>query len=410
MRRGSRRRAAATGPVRVLLVTTKQRRWLEADTWVHVELLKQLDRSAVDARAACAPGPAGRPTPTHEQLREVPGLPLVLVDLGSELDGGTRRAKARAMLGLGRAAWGVVRLACYIRRERIEVVHTTDRPRDAAVCVLLARVTGARSLVHVHVGFDPGWMRRSLQWAIRHADALVAVSDYVAGTLIDGGCDPASVHVVHNGIDPDRWTPAPGGEKTRRELGIDVDAPVVLTACRLFRSKGVSELVQAMGDLVGDVPDAVLVVAGRETEGGYLAELEAQADSAGVGERVRFLGQRDDLPALMAAADVFAMPSDHEPFGLVFAEAMAMELPVVGLRTGGTVEVVEDGRTGLLAEPGDRAGLAAALRTLLLEPDLRAELGRNGRRRVEERFTTVRMAQEMAAVLQAVARPSSRAE
>jgi glycosyltransferase involved in cell wall biosynthesis len=332
------------------------------------------------------------------------------VDLGQEVAGGNWSSKVRAVLSLVPAAWGVVKLAAYVRREKIEVLHTTDRPRDAVVCVLLARVMPVRSVVHVHVGFNTDWMRRSLQWAIRNADAVVAISSFVADTLAEAGWERSDVDVVLNGIDVDAWTPRLGRDSLRQALGVEGATPVVLTACRLFRAKGVSELVQAVHDLSDDVPDLVLLVAGREMEPGYADELAAQARTWGIEERVRLLGQRDDVAALMAAADVFAMPSDLEPFGLVFAEAGAMELPVVALRNGGTVEVVEDEVTGLLSEPGDRVALAENLRTVVLDGDRRALLGANGRRRVSSRFTTRLMAESTASVLRRVARPDSRAE
>ena len=141
-----------------------------------------------------------------------------------------------------------------------------------------------------------------------------------------------------------------------------------------------SELIQALHDVSDEVPTAVLLVVGEETEAGYLDELRAMVRAYDLDGRVRFLGRRDDVPALMAGADVFAMPSMFEPFGLVFAEAMAMALPVVALDNGGTVEVVEQGVTGLLSAPGDRDALAANLRRLLLDPDTRAAYGKRGTR------------------------------
>jgi len=92
------------------------------------------------------------------------------------------------------------------------------------------------------------------------------------------------------------------------------------------------------------------------------------------------------------------MPSLEEPFGLVFLEAMAMELPVVGLATGGSPEVVEHGTTGLLSQPGDIGGLSENLLALLRDPERRTRMGANGRRRVEEHFTTPRMARDTALV------------
>jgi glycosyltransferase involved in cell wall biosynthesis len=405
----SRRRASPRDPaddrVRALFVNTKRRPPLGADTWVHVEIMRNLDRSRVEVHAACVAGPSRRPTPTYESLREIPGITLVKVNLGREIAGDSVTAKVLAVLSLIPAAWSVLRLAWYIRRHGIEVIHTADRPRDAAVCVFLSRITPAKCIVHVHVGFNPDWMRGTLQRSIRKADALIAISDFVADTLREAGCDPSSVYVVLNGIEPERWVPGHGREAIRKELGIDDATPVVVTVCRLFRSKGVSEVVNALYDVRDEVPSAVLLVVGQEMEGGYLDELKALVRDRGLSERVQFLGRRNDVPALMAASDVYAMPSEYEPFGLVYAEAMAMELPIVALDNGGTIEVVEHGMNGLLSAPGDAEALAANLRTLLVDPARRAAFGASGRRRVEEMFTTQKMADAAADVFVHVARP-----
>jgi glycosyltransferase involved in cell wall biosynthesis len=110
---------------------------------------------------------------------------------------------------------------------------------------------------------------------------------------------------------------------------------------------------------------------------------------------VIFTGQRADMPALMAASAVFALASDEEPFGLVFAEAMAMKKPVVALNNGGAPEVVDHGKSGLLSAPGDQDALEANLLTLLRDPALRARMGEYGRQQAEARFTARRMAADV---------------
>jgi glycosyltransferase involved in cell wall biosynthesis len=395
--------------VGVLFVNTKQRPPLGADTWVHLEIMRVLDRSRFDIHAACATGPADQPTDTYRHLQELSDLSIVPTDLGREMVGGTRWSKIRGALSLVSAAWHMIRLAVYIRRHRISVVHTADRPRDAAASVLLAKATGARSVVHMHVGYDAGWMQRMLRWSIFHADALIGVSSFVADTLLDAGCEPARVHVVLNGIDVERWEPGVGRDAVRAELALDDSTPVFMTVCRLFPSKGVTELVQALHDIGSRVPDAVLLVVGEEMVPGYVEELRSLARRLGVDARLHFLGRRSDVAAVMAAADVFAMPSFGEPFGLVYVEAMAMGLPVVALANAGALEIVEDGVTGLLSLPGDAAGLADNLAALLVDPARRSAFGDAGRRLAAARFTTERMAADAADVLAAVSSSAHRA-
>jgi Glycosyl transferases group 1 len=123
--------------------------------------------------------------------------------------------------------------------------------------------------------------------------------------------------------------------------------------------------------------------------------------------RVTVFGHRvmGAMPALLAACDVFALPSFEEPFGLVFLEAMAMKRPVVALANGGALEVVEHERSGLLSVPGDQLALATNLLTLLKDPALRTSIGESGRHHVETRFTLARMARDAERVYEALARP-----
>ena len=306
------------------------------------------------------------------------------------------------------AVVGLLRLAAYITRHRIDVIHTTDRPRDALACVLLSKLTRARSIIHCHVAYGD-WMSSALKWSLRHADALVGVSQFVAGTLVEAGHDPARVRTVLNAIEPERWVPRAHREETRRDLGIAVDDLMVLTVCRLFPEKGPAELIKACAALRAERPNVRLVIAGTDVtrDHWFSAELRRLVDELDVGDAVTFLGHRPEVAPLFAAADVFAMPSHGEPFGLVFLESMAMRVPVVGVADGGTLEVVEDGRNGLLVPYGDLDALVASLGRLLDDVDLRSSMGEYGRRTVIERFAVKRMADDAAAVYAALDAGSS---
>ena len=211
--------------------------------------------------------------------------------------------------------------------------------------VVLARLTRARSVVHLHVVYS-SWMGRGLRWAIRSADARIAVSQFVADSVTSGGIT-GPTHVALNAIDPEGWVPGEGRTEARSELGLPESAKVVITVCRLFEEKGVARLIRAFAASRGSVDDARLLIVGHDPAGGaYLDHLRDVVDDCGAGDAVVFLGRRPDVARLMAAADVFAMPSYEEPFGLVFAEAMAMQLPVVALDNGGTARWSEMARTG----------------------------------------------------------------
>jgi glycosyltransferase involved in cell wall biosynthesis len=153
---------------------------------------------------------------------------------------------------------------------------------------------------------------------------------------------------------------------------------------RLAEVKGQRVLLAALTELDAD---AVLVGGDLERDGGYEAELRAEAGRRGVSERVVFAGQRDDVPGLIAGCDVLCLPSSVEGLPLVVLEAMAQSRPVVATAVGGTPELVLDGETGLLVPPGDAGALARALGTVLRDPELARRLGEAGRRRVLASFS-----------------------
>jgi glycosyltransferase involved in cell wall biosynthesis len=394
--------ARAMAGVKVLFLNTPTRAPLGADTWVHIQIMRTLDRTSHELHVACNRGPEHDRTPTFRLVRQISDLEVVPVNLGAELSRESLSSVVSGVVGSAPALLSAARLGWYIRRHDIDIIHTSDRPRDALASVLLARAARAKCLIHVHVGWAE-WMSPALRWALRRADGLIAVSQFVADSLIESGHDPRRIHVVHNAIDVGQWSPDVDRDGARAEIGADRSTAVVLTACRLFPSKGPAELIAACARARADHPRLKLIVAGLDITGGeFLAELGRIAEDAGIAEDVAFLGHRDDMPRLMAAADVFAMPSFGEPFGLVYLEAMAMKRPVLALAHGGALEVVEHGVTGLLSQPGDIDGLAANLVSLLDDPARREAMGTRGRDTVATRFTLDRQAAATARVYRQV--------
>jgi glycosyltransferase involved in cell wall biosynthesis len=392
---------ATSSKTQVLFVNTKTQPPLGADTWVHIQIMRELDRSTNQLRAACAAGTPDLPTPTYRQLTAIADLRVHPVDFGSEQSGNSPVERATTLIGGVRAVRSLARLAFLVRVRRVQIIHTSDRPRDALACVLLARVTGAKCLIHAHSAYA-AWMSPVLRWSLKRADGLVAISDYVAQSLVDSGHDPARIQVVLNAIDPAAWRPGEGRQAVRQELSISADAPVVTTVSRLYPGKGPEDLVRCLPALRSKHPDIVLVVVGEEIIPGYKQHLCQVAQDLGVADAIRIVGFRSDIPDMMAAADVFAMASLAEPFGLVYLEAMAMRLPVVAYASGGTPEVVVDGITGLLSDPGDGGQLTANILSLLGNPMRRHQMGAAGRQRVESRFTTPRMAADVDALYKRV--------
>lgn len=166
----------------------------------------------------------------------------------------------------------------------------------------------------------------------------------------------------------------------RRELETSEDATVIVQTSRLERWKGHAVLIEALGLLRDRSGWTVWLVGGaqRPHEHDYLAELRTRTAGLGIGDRVRFVGQRRDVHRLLAAADIHCQPNtEPEPFGIAFIEALYAGCPVVATRLGGALEIVSPD-CGLLVEPGDPVGLAEALGRLVGDAGLRARLGAAG--------------------------------
>jgi glycogen synthase len=224
------------------------------------------------------------------------------------------------------------------------------------------------------------WIEKT---AVETADRVIAVSAEMRGDILRHfSVDPARVAVIHNGIDPERF------RRTDRRDALDrrgVREPYVLFVGRITDQKGIFHLLEAVPKLPPGV-QVVLCAAAPDTP-----EIEERLRRA-VAEQpnVRWIAEMvplSEVVQLYSHAAVFVCPSVYEPFGIINLEAMACRTPVVASAVGGILEVVEDGRTGLLVPPARPDDLAAAIRRVLDDRDLARALGEAGRRRVEERFS-----------------------
>jgi len=374
--------------------------------------MRHLDRDRFVVHVASSQGDGSGVPAALARFREIPD---VHVRPTTFAPGFRHRSRETLIRGLRTAAafpFDVLALAAYVRREGIRVIHGTDRPRDAVYSVALAKATGASSVVHVHVAWSHGYSRPA-KWGVRTADAVFSISRFVTETVVATGTPRERVHTILNGIDLSGWDPRLDGQGIRREFGIPPEAPLVASVSRLFAQKGQRELLQALARVRAKEPKVKLLVVGAdavEVHGGsFTQELRALARELAIEDSVVFTGPRSDIPRIMAACDVFALPSFEEPFGLVFLEAMAMERPVVSLNNGGTPEVVEQGRSGLLSPPHDIDALAANIETLLGDAELRARFGAYGRRRVLDAFSAERMAHDAGRAYEAIVNAKARA-
>ncbi len=371
-----------------------------ADAVIHAHLMRHLDRNRFEVHVACTAGDGVTPSRPLKILREIPGLRVRPTHFAPGLRGRSPSALWQGALAGRHFPKDFADLRRYVRANHIRLIHSGDHPRDCVYGVMLGKTTPAKSLVHVHVKWASHYSAPA-KWAVRSADAIFGISEYVSGTVVSMGRPARDIHTVLNCVDVSQWDPETDGSAVRRELGIAPDAPLIASVSRLFSWKGQRELLRAFAAARKELPALKLLIVGADEReahvGSFTEELKALAAELGVTEHVVFTGARSDVARVMAACDVFTLPSFEEPFGLVFLEAMAMRRPIAALNNGGTPEVVEHGKSGLLSAPYDIPAYTANILTLLRDPALRARMGEHGRRRVVEYFNAQRMAADAAA-------------
>lgn len=284
------------------------------------------------------------------------------------------------------------RLLRLLRREPIDVIHA-----HLAYASIWGAVAGwwtGRPVVaslHVTPPRAPRWSREGLRrWLrarlLRRCGVVpVAVSRAVARSWSTGTSIPAHrIRVIPNGIEPvPRLSPA-RRRSVRRELGVGDEATVVMTVAVLRAAKGLDVLLAAAERVVEACPEVCFVAVG---DGPEREALERRAAVPGLRDRVLFTGFRSDVAELLAAADVFTLPSREDAFPTVLLEAAAAGLPAVASDVGGMPEIVVSGKTGGLVPPEDPDALAEALIELVSQPQRRRRLGRAARRRAESELS-----------------------
>jgi glycosyltransferase involved in cell wall biosynthesis len=224
---------------------------------------------------------------------------------------------------------------------------------------------------------------------LRDADAFVAMSRVIRDEMLGAGIPRERIVLLPHGVDTERFRPATVEEKLalRRELGLPEGVLAVYSG-RLLRGKGLETLVDALAKIADRAAGLGLVLLGSG-EGQALSvedELRRRVAERGLGTRVAFAGRRERVEDTLRAADIFVFPSVFEALGIALVEAAACALPAVASRTGGIVDVVEDGVSGRLVAPGDAAALSEALLCLAGDAALRSRMGREARATALARF------------------------
>jgi glycosyltransferase involved in cell wall biosynthesis len=302
------------------------------------ELIRRLDPARFAVHVACFEKAGAWLPRVHERAASVVEFPI---------HGFAKPSTWRQMAAFAR----------WCRRERIAVVQTCDLYANifglpgAALAGVPVRIGSRREL---NPDKSPGQIRLQ-RLAYRCATKVVANSPAARGMLVEEGLAPGSTAVIPNGLAPEAFAARKPSGRVRR----------FITVANLRPEKSHETLIAAAQMLAADYPDVTFQIVGG---GPRRAELEAFAAARGVAAHVEFLGHREDVPALLAAADAYVLPSRSEAFPNGAIEAMAAGLPVVASAVGGLLDLIEDGRTGQLVPPGDPEALATALRALIERP------------------------------------------
>jgi L-malate glycosyltransferase len=309
----------------------------------------------------------------------------------------------RGVAEIARSAWQVRGLA---RSQAPDLVHANTT--RAALLALLARRSRPPVVAHIRDWAPEGKFSRFVLSVVgNRADLVVANSAYIARQF-DGLALRRPVAVIHNPVDLGKFDPEQADRAAvRAELGLGEGEVALAVVAQLTPWKGQDDAIRALAKLhESGRTEATLLLAGSAKFSGagtqfdnaaYAEGLHELAAELGVAERVRFLGERSDVPNVLAAADVLLLPSWQEAFGRIAIEAMAMGVPVLATDNGGPAEIVRTGVDGVLLAPKQPEAWARALEPLVDDAELRARMGTAGRERAKDFSVEVHAAQVMAA-------------
>jgi glycosyltransferase involved in cell wall biosynthesis len=282
----------------------------------------------------------------------------------------------------------VRRIKNLVRHESAALIHA-NTPRTNLMGAMAAKLARIPIIWHERTLLNEGMIDIDRIFSPL-ADKIICNSEAIRRRFSSTGKFAEKTLAILNGVDLAEFNPGVGGRDIRREFNVNDSTPVVGIISRLWPDKGHRDFIKAAARVLEEIPRVCFVVVGDFESPEYAAhkrELDELISSLGLEGEIIFLGFRSDIPRVMAGLDIVVLPSEVEGCARVLLEAMAMQKPVVATDSGGTPEVVADGRTGILVPPKDPARLADALLRLLSDRELAIKMGRQGRIRVEELFS-----------------------
>lgn len=296
----------------------------------------------------------------------------------------------------------IPRLTRYLKGIRADLVHTQ---LEAANILgnISAKLLRLPSVCTIHVmpslAVKPKTrLHQKVEWFIlrNFCDRVISVSEEARKYHIQiSGSSTGQTTTIYNGIDLLAFFPADHPaqrDAVRKELRIPPNANVLVTVAVLRPPKGIQFMIRALPAVLASHPNTHYLVVG---DGPHQDALIQEANKAGVSQRVIFAGMRQDVPRILAASDIFVLPTLTEALPTVLAEAMAARLPIVASRVGGIPEMVTNGQNGLLLAPQDQDGLASACKHLLDNPEKRLDMGAEGWKIVSRKFNINRQVEQL---------------
>lgn len=303
-----------------------------------------------------------------------------------------RKVQGTKIGNMFRLMGGVWRAARLIRSYRFDIIETFTHHSNL-VGIPLAWLAGIKVRVATHHGLFHGFgrgLQRIHAWMVNcgMASCLVAVSEQVCQQALSEGVNAKNVRVIRNGVRLPEINTQAARARIRQEFQIGEDKRVALAVGRLQVEKGHSLLIDIIPEVNSRVPNVVFWLAGI---GSLRDALENQVDSLGIRGQVRFLGLRQDIPDLMAAADLFVLPSRTEGMPGALLEAMGMGLAAVAFNISGVSEVIQHEKTGLLVPAEDGQALARAIIHVLTDEAAREALGVLAKQAIADGFSLEKM-------------------
>jgi len=295
------------------------------------------------------------------------------------------------------------RLIKIIKDHKIDIVHGQGARAEFFARLasgLFCRSKYVSTIAMPVEGYDVGPIKRLLYKTLdcfseKFVSYFLVVSSVLEQTMIQAhGIPREKVVRIYNGIEIDHYEPhdqEDGRRKVRREHSINDSEILIGSLGRLVWQKGFEFFIQSIPLLIQDIRGTRFMLVG---EGPLRQELESQARSLGILDRIFFTGHRNDIKDMMAAMDIIVIPSLLEGFPMITLEAMAMEKPIVTTAIDGITEQIRDGREGLLTPPKSPPALAQAVKRLVDDPDYARSLGKNARVKVVQDFSIRKMITE----------------